>query len=202
MRMNKTAMLSAGLLAAAAAMTGCTAQTRPVATSTPQAMQQETAQPSAPDPGEPEEEADTLSLLTLTVEGKEADAHAAKERGKLLLPLENTAQALGFRTETEEAQEETQTKRVTTLEKEDSRITVSYTVSDNTIRQISWQKDGLLIPVDTRITTIDEIVYVPAAFFEEAAGAHVTETEGGVEVSLPAPGETPQMQEQASGENG
>ena len=210
MRMNKKMMLAAGLLAGAAAMTGCTAQVRPTATPTTQAVQQQTAQPATTQPeqgntaqpADAAEEAETYSLLPLTVDGQETDVRAAKEQGKLLLPLETTGAALGFEVETEETQEETQTRRVTALQKDDSRITVSYTVSDNTIRQISWQKDGLLIPVDTQITTIDDVVYVPAAFFEKAMDVRVTERENGVDVSSPAPVETPQTSEQSSGENG
>lgn len=33
---------------------------------------------------------------------------------------------------------------------------------------ITWQKDGLLIPVDTRLTTAESVVYVPARSLKEA----------------------------------
>ena len=75
-------------------------------------------------------------------------------------------------------------------------------MSDNTTRSITWQKDGLLIPVDTRITTMDGVVYVPAAFFEEAMDVTITETKTGVAVATPKPMETPQTREDSSGENG
>ena len=207
MRASKKAMLAAGLLAGMAAMTGCTADMRPVATPTPQAAQQTTAQPATAQPEmtdaaqEPAGE-ETPSERTLLVGGEEASAGAALENGRLLLPLEETARLLGWEPQSEQTQEETQTKRVVTLSKDDSRITVSWTVSDNTARQITWQKDGLLIPVDTYITTIGDVVYVPAAFFEEGMDAQVTEMKTDVIVSYPMPSDTPETDVQSSGENG
>lgn len=209
MRASRKAMLAAGLIAGAAAMTGCTAATRPAATPTPQAPQQVTVQPATAQPTAETSPAATMEAgeetpapLGLTIDGKETDAHAIEEEGMLLLPLIETAEALGYGAKHEEAQEENGTKRTITLEKDDSRITVSWQVSDNTIRNISWQKDGLLIPVDTYITTADEIVYVPSAFFEEAMDARVAKTAEGVEVTLPEPKDTPETQAQDVGENG
>ena len=69
---------------------------------------------------------------------------------------------------------------------------MTYEVSDNTIRRISWQKDGLLIPVDTNIETFNGTVYVPAAFFEEAIGVKISQGENMVEVFSPEPMDTPQ----------
>lgn len=211
--MRRRAMLGAGLLAAAAMMTGCTAETRPAATPTAQAMQQQTAQPSgasnatvgeapdetaAPDetgsPDEmPEPDEEKVEKLALLIDGNETEAGAVKENGDLLLPLMETGEALGWKAKRDQTQEETQTKHQIALEKDGSRITVSYEVSDNTIRRISWQKDGLLVPVDTRIETIGDTVYVPAAFFEEATGAKIVERGGSVEVSSPEPMDTPQI---------
>lgn len=209
MRVNKRAMLAAGLIAGAAALTGCTADMMPTATPTPQAAEKATASPAtaqptasaaaeAPSGTETGEEAP----IGLLVSGKEVTAGAAKEQDGLLLPLLETAEALGYKTDSRQTEEETQTKRVITLEKDESRITVSYAVSDNTIRSVTWQKDGLLIPVDARITTIRDIVYVPSAFFEEAADVRVSETETGVTVSLKEPVETPQTAQGEDGENG
>ncbi len=197
--MRRKAMLGAGLLAAAAMMTGCTAETRPAATPTAQAMQQQTAQPAgasnatvgeAPDEtaAPDEEETERLALL---VDGSETETGAVKENGALLLPLMETGEALGWKAKRDQTEEETQTKHQIALEKDESRITVSYEVSDNTIRRISWQKDGLLVPVDTRIETIKDTVYVPAAFFEEAMGATIAQKDGSVEVSSPEPMDTP-----------
>ena len=210
MRNTRKALLAAGLIAGAAALTGCTANTAPVNTPTPQAEQQATAEPATAQPSaaatmeataEPAGE-ETPAPLALLVDGKEVDVNAAKEQGSLLLPREATAEALGWKADSQQTEEETQVRRVVTLEKADSRITVSWTVSDNTTRSITWQKDGLLIPVDTRITTMDGVVYVPAAFFEEAMDVAITETKTGVAVATPKPMETPQTKEDSSGENG
>ena len=207
---RRKALLAAGLIAGAAALTGCTANTAPVNTPTPQAAQQATAEPATAQPSaaatmeataEPAGE-ETPAPLALLVDGKEVAVDAAKEQGTLLLPLEATAEALGWKTDSQQTEEETQVRRVVTLEKDDSRITVSWTVSDNTTRSITWQKDGLLIPVDTRITTMDGVVYVPAAFFEEAMDVTITETKTGIAVATPKPMETPQTREDSSGENG
>ena len=69
-------------------------------------------------------------------------------------------------------------------------------VSDNTARQITWQRDGLLVPVDPYLTTIGDVVYVPAAFFEEAVGATIAEKGGQITVTTPEPRDTPPMQEE------
>ena len=210
MRNTRKALLAAGLIAGAAALTGCTANTAPVNTPTPQAAQQATAEPATAQPSaaatmeattEPAGE-ETPAPLALLVDGKEVAVDAVEEQGGLLLPLEATAEALGWKADSQQTEEETQIRRVVTLEKEGSRITVSWTVSDNTTRSITWQKDGLLIPVDTRITTMDGVVYVPAAFFEEAMDVTITETKTGIAVATPKPMETPQTREDSSGENG
>ena len=210
MRTRKKALLAAGLIAGAAALTGCTANTAPVTTPTPQAAQQATAEPATAQPSaaatmeataEPAGE-ETPAPIALLVDGKEVAVDAAREQGSLLLPLEATAEALGWKADSQQTEEETQVRRVVTLEKEGSRITVSWTVSDNTTKGITWQKDGLLIPVDTRITTMDGVVYVPAAFFEEAMDVTITETKTGIAVATPKPMETPQTREDSSGENG
>lgn len=209
-RNRKKALLAAGLIAGAAALTGCAANTAPVNTPTPQAAQQATAQPATAQPdagtaaeatGEPAAE-ETPAPIELLVDGKEVDFPAQKERGSLLLPLEATAEALGWKADSQQTEEETQVRRVITLDREDSRITVAWTVSDNTAKGITWQKDGLLIPVDARITTMDEVVYVPAAFFEEAMDVTITEGKAGISVAPPAPRETPPAAEDSQGENG
>lgn len=214
MRVNKKAMLAAGLIMGAAVMTGCAADTKPVATPTPQAAQQATARPATAEPQTTASaeatmdaatetgDAESPAPLTLLVGGEEAAVGAAREGDMLLLPLIETGELLGWQAGGEETEEETQTKRVVTLEKDESRITVSWTVSDNTAKGITWQKDGLLIPVDTKITTIGESVYVPAAFFEEAMDVTVTQTEKGVTVEPPEPRNTPETQTQEIGENG
>ena len=139
MRNTKKVMLAASLLVSAAAMTGCTADMRPAATPSPQAMQQQTAEPdraqeSKAEAGSSKETPETMMLF---IDGKEVKESALIEGDALMLPLAATAQALGWDVKEEKTQEETQEKHVIVLEKDESRITVSYTVSDNTIRQIA-----------------------------------------------------------------
>lgn len=208
MRSGKKMLLAAGLMAGAAVMTGCSAAARPVTTPTPGAQQvtaaPATAQPAAESQQMQTEEMDAPADSTpipLTVEGEKTDAGAIEENGKLLLPLEETAQALGWRAQSEQTEAESKVQRVVTLEKGESRITVSWTVSDNTAKGITWQKDGLLIPVDTHLTTVDETVYVPSAFFEKAMDVTVQRTQNGVSVTPVEPEDTPEKQEQTAEAN-
>lgn len=205
MKKRKCAWLAAGLLAGAAAMTGCSAQTTPVVTPTPDTAQKTTAQPAAtadgmgeatPDPSASAAGEETPGPIALRVGGEELTARALEEDGKLLLPLVETAEVLGWSAEEETVEEETQTRRSVVLSKGDSMISVAWVSSDNTARQITWQKDGLLIPVNTMITTLDGSVYVPAAFFEEAMDVKVKSGMDGVSVSLPEEKATPETQEQ------
>ena len=196
---GKRALLAAGLIAGAAAMTGCTAQTTPAATPTPQVDQQETAQPAqeSPQANASTEAGDESPVpIGLSAGGKKLEADAVREQGRLLLPLVETAEALGYDADSESLEEETETKRTISLTREDSRITVAWVVSDNTARQITWQRDGLLVPVDSYLTTIEDVVYVPAAFFEEAVEAKIVEKDGRVTVTTPEPADTPPMQEE------
>lgn len=205
MKRSRKALLAAGLIAGAAAMTGCTAATTPVATPTPQAAQKETAQPESTQGAEtsPESSAspeaggeESPVPIRLTAGGQDVAAGAIREQDMLLLPLVETAQALGWKAESESKEEETQTRRSVVLTREDSRITVEWTVSDNTARQITWQRDGLLVPVDAKLTTLEDRVYVPAAFFEEAMEASIGEGGEEVTVATPAPKDTPPTEEQ------
>jgi len=205
MRVNRRAVLAAGLIAGAAVMTGCTAATTPTATAKPAVQataQPETAQPAQTAMQATAEPAEETGLLSLSVDGKETDAQAMEEDGMLLLPLIETAEALGYQAVSEQTEEEGGEKRVVSLEKDGSRITVSWTVSDNTVKSISWQKDGLLIPVDTHLTTKEKTVYVPSAFFEEAMQARIEKTGNGVSVMPPEPADTPDTEQQDIGENG
>jgi len=209
MRSGKKMLLAAGLMAGAAMMTGCSANTRPVTTPTPGAQQvtsaPATAQPAAESQQMQPTEADTpgdSTPIPLTVAGEEISEGAMEESGKLLLPLEETAKALGWKAQSEETEAESQVQRVVTLEKGESRITVSWTVSDNTAKSITWQKDGLLVPVDTHLTTVNEIVYVPSAFFEKAMDVTVQRKQNGVSVTSVEPEDTPEKQEQPAEGNG
>ena len=198
---RKKALLAAGLLAGAAALTGCTANTMPAATQTPQTAQQETA---APEAGEsPAQTAsaggeETPGPIGLRVDGEALKADAVREGDMLLLPLVETAQALGWEARSESQEEESLTRRSVELTREESKITITWTVSDNTARQITWQKDGLLIPVNTYLTTFADRVYVPAAFFETAMRVTVDAQQDTALVMTPEPQQTPETQ---NGEN-
>lgn len=196
MKNKKRIWLAAGLLAGAAALTGCSAQTTPVVTPTPDTAQKATTQPvtaqpdtaaATPEPSASAAGEETPGPIALRVNGEELAVCALEENDKLLLPLIETAEVLGWAAEEEEIQEETQQKRSVVLTKGESVISVSWIVSDNTARRITWQKDGLLIPVDTMITTYEDVVYVPAAFFEEAMQVRVTGGTDAVSVTTPAP---------------
>ena len=50
--------------------------------------------------------------------------------------------------------------------------------------------------MDTRLTTLESVVYVPAAFFEEAMDASVMRKENAVEVSSPESTATPETMPQ------
>ena len=205
MHAKKKMLMFACLFVGAAALTGCSA-VKPMATPMPMTAQQQTAEPATTqqtaDPSEAPQSDTTPKLLDLLIGGEKADAGAIYEQEKLMLPLVETAEKLGWKAESEQTEEETQIKRVVTLEKDDSRITVSWTVSDNTARNISWQKDGLLIPVDPYITSVDDAVYVPAAFFEMSMDARIAKKETNVMISTPKPDDTPKMMEDSTGENG
>lgn len=198
MKRRNKAMLAAGMLAGVCMLTGCASGGSSQPTPSPDVAQQQSAEPSPETGGEPAEEAP----IPLKVDGRALNAAALEENGALLLPLIETGEALGWKAESEELGEETQTRRSVALTRGDSRITVTWQVSDNTASAITWQKDGLLIPVDTRLTTLENVVYVPAAFFEEAVGARIERKADGVEV-LPAQSaatpETEPQEENAAG---
>ena len=182
MKRSNKAMLAAGMLAGVCMLTGCASGGSAQPTPSPDVAQQQSAEPSPEASEEPAEEAP----LSLTVDGKAIEPAAIEENGRLMLPLVETGEALGWTAKSEALSEETQTRRSVALTKDDSAIT--------------WQKDGLLIPVDTRLTTLGDVVYVPAAFFEEAVGARVARKDGAVEVLPPESAATPETQPQTATE--
>ena len=194
MKRNHRAWLAAGLLAGAAALTGCSAVKPLEATPQPQS-EKITAQPQTDaatvSPDESPEAEETPAALALSVDGREIEVGAVMEREMLFLPLEETAKALGWNVKREETQEETRLRKSVQLAKEESVITVSWVCSDNTIKQLTWQKDGLLIPVDTEMTSVDGVIYVPSAFFETAMRVQVDKQESAVAVHPPKPQDTP-----------
>lgn len=206
MKRNKKAILAAGLLSGAAALTGCTANTTPVTTPTPQPAQQETVAPPTAEPAAQASTAPTDQMeaggeetpgpIRLRVDGQEADISAIEEQDMLLLPLMETAALFEWKASSESLEEEAKTRRTITLEKEESKITVTWISSDNTASQITWQRDGLLIPVNPYITTMDDVVYVPVSFFEEAMDVSVQQGQDAVDLQTKAPADTPQTSEQ------
>ena len=195
MKRRKKAILAAGMLMGAAALTGCAAGTPSTSsTSTPQTAQQQTAEATPQtSPSVEATDEETPAPIHLRVEDRDMDIGALEEEGRLFLPLAETGEALGWKAESESMEDESRTRRSISLTKEDSRITVTWLVSDNTASQITWQKDGLLVPVDPALTTLHDVVYVPAAFFEEAAGVSVSRTAEGIDVQPPASKDTPPM---------
>ena len=195
MKRRKKVILAAGMLMGAAALTGCAAGTPSTSsTSTPQTAQQQTAEATPQtSPSVETTDEETPAPIRLRVEDRDIDIGALEEEGRLFLPSEETGEALGWKAESESMEDESRTRRSISLTKEDSRITVTWLVSDNTISQITWQKDGLLVPVDPALTTLHDVVYVPAAFFEEAAGVSVSRTAEGIDVQPPASKDTPPM---------
>lgn len=192
MKRRNKAILAAGMLAGSCVLTGCASGGAPQPTPSPDVAQQQSAEPSPEASAEPKEEAP----IPLWVDGREAENAAVEENGALLLPLIETGEALGWTAESEELTEETQIRRSVALTKDNSKISVTWMVSDNTASAITWQKDGLLIPVDTRLTTLESVVYVPAAFFEEAMDASVMRKENAVEVSSTESTATPETMPQ------
>lgn len=192
MKRRNKAILAAGMLAGSCALTGCASGGAPQPTPSPDVAQQQSAEPSPEASAEPKKEAP----IPLWVDGREAENAAVEENGALLLPLIETGEALGWTAESEELTEETQIRRSVALTKDNSKISVTWMVSDNTASAITWQKDGLLIPVDTRLTTLESVVYVPAAFFEEAMDASVMRKENAVEVSSMESTATPETMPQ------
>ena len=195
MKRRKKAILAAGMLMGAATLTGCAARTPSTSsTSTPQTAQQQTAEATPQtSPSVETTDEETPAPIRLRVEDRDIDIGALEEEGRLFLPLAETGEALGWKAESESMEDENRTRRSISLTKEDSRITVTWLVSDNTASQITWQKDGLLVPVDPALTTLHDVVYVPAAFFEEATGVSVSQTAEGIDVQPPASKDTPPM---------
>ena len=204
MKHKHKAWLAAGLLASAAALTGCSATTSPAATPTPDTAIKQTAAPDtaettiSPDESPEVGEEETPGPIALRVDEKEIPVGAVTEEGRIYLPLIETGKALGWDVTEETKDEETQSRRSVAMEKGDSRISVTWISSDNTAKQITWQKDGLLIPVDTEITSRDGVIYVPAAFFETAMRITVESAQDEILVHTPVPQQTPENEAQAA----
>ena len=124
MKRSNKAVLAAGMLAGVCMLTGCASGGSAQPTPSPDVAQQQSAEPSPEASEEPAEEAP----LSLTVDGKTVEPAAMEENGRLMLPLVETGEALGWTAKSEALSEETQTRRSVALTKGDSRITVTWLV--------------------------------------------------------------------------
>ena len=93
MKRSNKAMLAAGMLAGVCMLTGCASGGSAQPTPSPDVAQQQSAEPSPEASEEPAEEAP----LSLTVDGKAIEPAAMEENGRLMLPLVETGEALGWR---------------------------------------------------------------------------------------------------------
>ena len=107
MKRSNKAMLAAGMLAGVCMLTGCASGGSAQPTPSPDVAQQQSAEPSPEASEEPAEEAP----LSLTVDGKAIEPAAMEENGRLMLPLVETGEALGWTAKSEALSEETQTRR-------------------------------------------------------------------------------------------
>ena len=98
MKRRNKAILAAGLLAGACALTGCASGGSSQPKPSPDVAQQQSAEPSPETSAEPAEDVP----IPLFVDGKEADSAAIEENGMMLLPLIETGEALGWTAESEE----------------------------------------------------------------------------------------------------
>lgn len=111
-------------------------------------------------------------------------------QGKTMLPLIETMERLGYKTRVSELSEDDGTRRVHTFTKETEKnveISVSYLLTDNTVSDVSFVRDKLIVPVDRLLLFEDETVFAPANFFEEAAGVFVTSQGAQITVSETQP---------------
>ena len=111
MKRSNKAMLAAGMLAGVCMLTGCASGGSAQPTPSPDVAQQQSAEPSPEASEEPAEEAP----LSLTVDGKAVEPAAMEENGRLMLPLVETGEALGWTAKSEALSEETQTRRSVAL---------------------------------------------------------------------------------------
>ena len=104
MKRSNKAMLAAGMLAGVCMLTGCASGGSAQPTPSPDVAQQQSAEPSPEASEEPAEEAP----LSLTVDGKAIEPAAMEENGRLMLPLVETGEALGWTAKSEALSEEPQ----------------------------------------------------------------------------------------------
>lgn len=168
---------------------GCAAQgAAPSPEPTQTAAQTATVSPTAtPSPSPTNTPAPTREPLPVKVEGKALSQDARTQQGKTMLPLLETMELLGYKARVSELSEDDGTRRVHTFTKDKEEISVSYLLTDNTVSDVSFVRDKLIVPVDRLLLFEDETVFAPANFFEEAAGVYVSAESGQVSVSTTQP---------------
>lgn len=127
--------------------------------------------------------APTPSPMQVTIEGKNLTKKAIKSDQKVMLPLLETMDALGYKATVSELEENESRRKVHTFKKDKIEIAVSYLLKDNTVSDISFARDKMIVPVDRLLLFEAETVFAPANFFEEAAGVTITQTGAQVVVS-------------------
>ena len=191
--MKKNRSFTAALMLMAVSLAGCAAQgaeqpaVTPTQTQTPAVTVAPTATPSPAPTGTP---APTREPMPVQVEGKALSQDARMMQGKTMLPLIETMERLGYKTRVSELSEDDGTRRVHTFTKETEKnveISVSYLLTDNTVSDVSFVRDKLIVPVDRLLLFEDETVFAPANFFEEAAGVFVTSQGAQITVSETQP---------------
>ena len=175
-------MLATVLMLGGCAAQGTTVETTPVpqSTLTPAPTLAPTPTPS---PSPTDTPAPTREPLPVTVEGKALSQHARTMQGKTMLPLLETMERLAYKATVSELTEDTGIRRVHTFQKDREEVAVSYLLKDNTVSDVSFARDKMIVPVDRLLLFEDETVFAPANFFEEALGVQVQAENGQVRVT-------------------
>lgn len=178
-------VLALGGCAAQEGVTGAT-QT-PASTQTPEESAQPTMQVITPSPAPTSTPVPTREPMPVTVEGEVLSKGAHIAQGKSMLPLLETMQRLGYKATVSELGENEGTRRVHTFKKEKEEVAVSYLLRDNTVSDVSFARDKMIVPVDRLLTFEEETIFAPANFFEEALGVYITAEDGQITVSYTQP---------------
>lgn len=172
----------------ALALGGCAAQGTADSSSEPVQSAKQSAMVSPAATSSPTNTpAPTREPMPVRVEGRLLSQDARTQQGKTMLPLLETMELLGYRARVSELGEDEGTRRIHTFTKDKEEISVSYLLTDNTVSDISFVRDKLIVPVDRLLLFEDETVFAPANFFEEAAGVYVSAESGQVSVSTAQP---------------
>lgn len=147
---------------------------QPAATASAQATQQAVVLPTGETTPAPTQE--PRANLSVTVDGTALKGKAMIDSEETFLPLVQTAEALGYKASVSELEEDAQRRRVHTFsvgEDKSREVGVSYLLKDNTVSDISFARDKMIVPVDRVLHFEGDTVYAPADFFEEAMEAKI-----------------------------